>query len=68
MKLDPQMRWIISMDIHELRLVLKSLGGRLSENEQKSAKILCDQITRQRVSVTKAMLGENDKLLKNLAL
>ncbi len=66
MQLNPQMRWNVSMDIHELRLVLKSLGGRLSEEEQKSAKDLGDQITRQRVAATKAMLGENDKLLKNL--
>jgi hypothetical protein len=58
-----QSTWIITLTTEELRLVMKALGGRLSEDEVPLAKELGDNLTRHRGNVIKSSLKTANDLL-----
>lgn len=60
--------WSLTVSTEELRLILKSLGGRLSGDEDiAAAKQLGDVLSRHRADQTKSRLEQNDVLLRNIS-
>ena len=43
--------WVFKADKREALLILKALGGRLTEEDAKEAKELCDLLTLQRAAL-----------------
>ena len=58
--------WNVTLATEELRLVLKSLGGRLNDEETVEAKALGDKLTAQRVQATKDALRKAERTLEKI--
>lgn len=56
----------LTLQVTELRLVLKALGGRLTKDEIQAAKELGDEITVLRAKASHQAANENDKLMRSL--
>lgn len=56
----------ITLNAHELSLVLKALGGRLPSDESHDAQNLCNELSRMKAANVNSMLRQNDKLLENI--
>lgn len=58
--------WTFAVTNREMRLILLSLSGRLPVNEEKDAELLGDKLTQARVSTTRQLLSQMEKLEYNL--
>lgn len=67
-QLNVKMEWTVTLTTHEMRMVLKALGGRLKDDDVKAASELGENLSKLRAVVTKNSLNENEKLFSNLNL
>jgi hypothetical protein len=59
--------WTINLDINELRLILKALGGRLKPEDLETANELGIELSRMRANVTKNKIQAADRLLQDIS-
>lgn len=68
MQLEAKVQWTITLDSHELRLIGKALGGRLTEtNDITAARELNQKLGELRVGQLKHIAVWSEKLEKNVA-
>lgn len=58
--------FMLELDVEQLRLVLKALGGRLKDSDVQLAKELGDRLTKLRAQSTKAQVENANRLLSQL--
>lgn len=66
MEFHPYELFTFSVDIHELRIICKALGGRLKEEDVAAAEALDLAIARSRIAHGEQRYGELMKLKANL--
>ncbi len=58
--------FVVTLDVADLRLILRALGGRLRPEDVELAHALGEHLTFQRATRTQQICVENEKLLENL--